>query len=297
MDAYDPARGEAHRNDMHRALDVLNGAQGTPFTLVERLPGASGAWAVAALDGTHAVLKVFPGGACDHVAQLVRVVEHLRAAGYPTPRPLHYGPLPGGGCFYLQQRVPGHLLRSPGVYAALNRHELDLLLQVLDRHAGLAPADAPDWTSQVDAVAVRHQGAWAVVAQSPLPAVQRLLETCARRCAGRGAAEWTHGDLVHGDFGPHNVLLDGHGQVTAVIDLADAGRGDRVIDLMGLLYMVEADLLQRVRRKALEVATPAAVTASGVYWMVQRLYLGIQENDAQLERAAQQMLAHIDVLA
>lgn len=129
---------------MQRALDVLNGERGQHFTLVERLPGTSGAWAVASLDGEHGIFKVFTDSFCERVAQLVRVVEHLRAAGYPTPRPLHHGPIPNGGCYYLQERVPGHLLRSPGVYAELNHYELDLLLDVLDRHAGLAPEGSQD---------------------------------------------------------------------------------------------------------------------------------------------------------
>ncbi|CAA9317198.1 MAG: hypothetical protein AVDCRST_MAG93-5560, partial [uncultured Chloroflexia bacterium] len=241
-------------------------------------------------------LNVSEDSSCSHLAQTVRVVEHLRTAEYPTPRPLHYGPIPGGGCYYLQERVTGHLMRSPGVYAELNYHELELLLRLLNLHAGIAPEVPQDWTSQVEWVALRHQGVWTVVAQSSLAVFPQLLAVCKQLCAEIDDPGLTHDDLVIGDFGAHNVLLDDHGRVAAVIDFEGAGQGDRVIDLVGLLYMVEPELFPVVRRAALRIASPAAVTACGVYWIVQRLYQGITTNDARLEPTAQQMLTHVDVL-
>lgn len=285
-----------HGNDMQHALACLNDELRKRFTLSERLPGKSGAWAVDSLDGERGILKVFNNRSCDRVERMVRLVEHLRAAGYPTPRPLHYGPIPGGGCFYLQERVPGHLMRSPGEYSALNHHELDLLLRVLDLHAGIGPEAWQDWTCQVEEVALRQQGAWAVVAQSPLPAVQSLLEICKRRCAELDDPGWTHSDLVIGDFGAHNVLLNDQGQLAAVIDFEGAGRGDRLIDMVNLLYMVGPEMLHVVRREALHIATPAALTACGVYWIVHRLYQGIRSNAENLEPVAQQILAHVELM-
>lgn len=88
----------AQGNVIRRALDFLNGELGKQFTLSERLSGKSDAWAVESLDGEQAVLKVSNDGSCDRVEQTVRLVEHLRASGYATPRPLYYGLLPGGGC-------------------------------------------------------------------------------------------------------------------------------------------------------------------------------------------------------
>src|SRR5262249_44851888 len=139
-------------------------------------------------------------------------------------------------------------------------------------------------------------GEWTVVAQSPLPAIQHLLETCERRCADLGDMSWQHGDLVIGDFGPHNVLLNDQGEIAAVFDLEGAGRGDRLIDMVGLLYMVELELLHDVRREALQVANRAVLTACGVYGIVHRLYQGIRANDENLEPVAQNMLVHVDLL-
>ena len=283
-------------NVVQCALDSLNRELGKRYTLSEKLVGKSGAWALDSVDGEQAILKVSNDTACDRVERMLHLVEHLRAADYTTPRPLHYGSIPGGGCYYLQERVPGKLMRSPGVYSELNHHELGLLLRVLDLHADIALEASQDWTREVEAVALRQQGEWLAVARSPVPTVQHLLETCEWRCAGLGTPGWRHGDLVHGDFGAHNVLLDDDGRVLAVIDLEEAGRGDRVIDVVGLLYVVEAELLADVRREALQRASPAAVTACGVYWIVHRLYQGIRANDENLERVARQMLTHIDLL-
>ncbi|MCE7982644.1 MAG: aminoglycoside phosphotransferase family protein [Caldilinea sp. CFX5] len=287
---------ETHENAMQRALACLNGVQGKQFTFAEKLPGQSGAWAVDGPDGERGILKVSADSDCATVAQIVRLIEHLRTAGYPTPRPLHYGSIPDGGCFYLQECLPGRPMRAPGFYAELNQHELGLLLRLLERHEGIAPATLPDRTAQVEAIALQQQDEWTVVAQSPLPAVQRLIERCAQRCAGLGDPGWRHSDLVIGDFGPHNILLNEQGQVAAVFDLEGAGRGDRVIDLVGLLYMVELAWLPDVRHAALQVATPAALTACGVYWMVHRLYQGIQSDAENLADVAQQMLDHVDLL-
>lgn len=187
-------------------------------------------------------------------------------------------------------------MRSPGVWSELNQHELGLLLRQLDLHEGIAPAALPDWVSRVEEIALQQQGEWLVVAQSPLPVVQHLLETCARHCAKLDDPGWRRDDLVIGDFGPHNVLLDDQGQIVAVFDLDGAGRGDRVIDLVGLLYMVEPPLLQTVRHAARQIASPPALRTCGVYWIVHRLYQGIMANSENLAPIAQRMLAHVDLL-
>ena len=72
--------------------------------------------------------------------------------------------------------------------------------------------------------------------------------------------------------------------------------GDRAIDMIGLVYMVEPDLIPQVRHAARQVASDAALTLCGVYWAIRRLYQGIGANDKHLERLAQQMLTHIDLL-
>jgi aminoglycoside phosphotransferase (APT) family kinase protein len=138
---------------------------------------------------------------------------------------------------------------------------------------------------------------WTVVARSQLPVVQKLLAACERRVAGLSDPAMRQNDLVIGDFGPHNVLVDDEGRVTAVVDLESAGRGDRVIDTVGLLYMVEPHLLGAVRDAALAIASPEALAVCGVYWIVRRLCGGIESGDENLRPAAEQMLAGFDMLS
>jgi Ser/Thr protein kinase RdoA (MazF antagonist) len=287
---------DSHENRMQRALDCINDELGKQFILSERLQGKSGAWAVDSLDGERGILKISDGSDCGTVERTVHLAEHLRSKGYPTPRPLHHGSIPNGGSYYLQERLTGHPMRSPGVWSELNRHELGILLHQLDLHAGIAPGMSQDWTCQIEEIALAQQNEWLVVVQSPLSVIQSLLSICARRCNGLGDPGWRHTDLVIGDFGPHNVLLNDQSQVAALFDLEGAGRGDRVIDMVGLFYMAELELIPDVRREVLKIATPAALTACGVYWIVHRLYQGIRANAENLEPIAQQMLAHVDIL-
>jgi Ser/Thr protein kinase RdoA (MazF antagonist) len=188
-------------------------------------------------------------------------------------------------------------MREGGVWRELDADELAVLLSVLDRHSALAPGVAHDWSKSVEEVALHQLGEWTVVARSQLPVVQKLLEACQQRVAGLSDPAMRHNDLVIGDFGPHNVLVDDEGRVTAVVDLESAGRGDRVIDTIGLLYMVELQLLGVVRDAALEIASPEALAVCGVYWIVRRLYLGIRTADDNLRPAAEQMLACFDMLS
>jgi len=279
-----------------RAVDARTDHLGKRFVLGEMLGGQHlGARAVRAEDGTHGVLKVSDDAYQSVVEDAVRLAEHLRAAGYPAPRPLHHGPM-SGGYFYLQERAPGRPMREGGVYTELDTDELAVLLNVLDRHATCAPAVSHDWSKSVKEVALHQRGEWSVVAQRKLPVVQKLLEACERCVASLGDPAMRHNDLVIGDFGPHNILVDNEGHVTAVVDLESAGRGNRIVDTVGLLYMVEPHLLHVVRDAALKIASPEAVALCGVYWIVRRLGSGIRTDHDTLRLSAEQMLAHFDML-
>lgn len=279
------------------AVATLTDQLGKRFVLGEMLGGQHlGARAVDAEDGTRGVLKVSDDAYRSVVEYAVRLTGQLRAAGYPAPRPLHHGPMPGG-YFYLQERAPGRPMRAGGVWRELDADELAVLLRVLDCHSALAPSVAHDWSKRVEEVALYQQREWTVVARSQLPVVQKLLEACERRVAGLSDPALRHNDLVIGDFGPHNVLVDDEGRVTAVVDLESAGRGDRVIDAVGLLYMVKPHLIGVVRDAALKIASPEALAVCGVYWIVRRLCIGIRTDDENLRPAAEQMLACFDMLS
>ncbi len=281
-----------------RAVAALTKQLGKRFVLGEWLGGQHlGARAVESEDGVRGVLKVSDHAYKPVVEQAVRLIEQLRAAGYPAPRSLCHGSLPGG-YFYLQERAVGYPMRAGGVWQELNADELAILLGLLTRHSALAPEASHNWSQSVESVTLHRLHEWVVVAESKIPVVQELLQACERCVAGINHSTLRHTDLVIGDFGPHNILVDHAGNVTAVIDLEGAGRGDRVIDLVGLLYMVEPQLLGVVRAAALEIANPAALAVCGVYWIVHRLYLGIKGVECEnLQSAAEQMLTYFDLLA
>ena len=280
-----------------RAVDALTEQLGKCFVLGETLGGQDlGARAVYAEDGTRCVLKVSDSAYRSAAEYAVRLTEQLRAAGYPAPRPLHHGPMPGG-YFYLQERAPGQPMREGGVFRELDADELTVLLGVLDRHSELAQSVLHDWSRSVEEVVLNHFHEWAVVAQSQLPVVQKLLRACEQRIAGVSDPVLRQNDLVIGDFGPHNILVDDEGCVTAVVDLESAGRGDRVIDTVGLLYMVESHLIGVVRDAALGIASSEALAVCGVYWIVRRLCIGLRTDDDNLQPVAEQMLTNFNLLS
>lgn len=279
------------------AVQALTAQLGKRFVLGEWLGGQHlGARAVYAEDGTRGVLKVSDPTYRSIVEDAVRLIEQLRQGGYPAPRPLHHGPMPGG-YFYLQERAPGRSMRKGGVYTELNEDELAVLLSVLDQHSAVAPDASHDWSKAVKEIALQQRREWTVVAQSQLLVVQKLLDACERRVVNLSDPAMRQTDLVIGDFGPHNVLVDNEGRITAVVDLENAGRGDRVIDTVGLLYMVEPHLLGVVRNAAQQIASPEVLAVCGVYWIVRRLYGGILSNDDNLQPVAEQMLAYFDLLS
>ena len=56
------------------------------------------------------------------------ILTQLHACGYPTPRVLYAGQLRDGEGVYVQEWLPGQMLRTPGVWTELNADELQLLL-------------------------------------------------------------------------------------------------------------------------------------------------------------------------
>lgn len=270
-----------------RAVRALNDEIGTTFELGEHLGGLHrGAWAVTDREGTKAVLKVSDDGYRFAVERALVVVAHVREAGYPAPMPMHHGPVPEGGWYYLQERAPGRPMHD----GPLARREVDALLDVIDMQAGLAPPIDADWSAYVEYMALRRLHEWTLVARNTDAGVQELLDACRRRVDGIAEPCLSRSDLAVGDFGPHNVLVDERGAITAVVDLEGASRGDRVIDIAGLLLLVEPSLVHHVREAALRASSAEALAVCGVHWIVRRL---VRPDAAQM---APELLARLGEL-
>ncbi len=171
-----------------------------------------------------------------------RVLAALVDTPVPVPRPRLLCSDPGvlGAPFFVMDKVPGRVLRTPSAAAVvgadgardLSTAVVDVLakLHTLDPVAvGLGDLGRPDgflarqlrrWRAQLDASHSRE-----------LPDLDRLHHRLG------AAIPTTHrAAIVHGDYQLNNLLVDDHGAITAVLDWELATLGDPLTDL-GLLLV------------------------------------------------------------
>ncbi len=255
---------ESPSEQTSRVLAEVNADHGLELSLIGRCAAGvqTGAWLLVDAAGDQAILKWHPDGSATELRELAAVVERLRATGYPTPAWLAAGVTTAGAGYHVQRFATG-LPATPPTGAPMSMSTAGLLIEVLERQAGLDPAPGRDRS----AAAVRdardespgssrhHLRGLGEPGAALLARYDALLATAPAQLPG--------GDLVHGDFNTCNLLLDGS-RVSAVIDVEELGSGTRVIDYAGLLreayvedYGDEVRLL--LRRVAEAVAGPGVL--------------------------------------
>lgn len=154
------------------------------------------------------------------------LLDLARRAGVPTARQELAAHIDGRRVV-VQQRLPGV---PPGtVDAALVRQ----MLQINDRFAGLFAGLPP--VPPVDLFLTRDGPGFCL--HGPLQAHSARTARLLHRVREVGAAAPRIGgdDLMHLDFQPGNVLVDG-GRISGVVDFDGATRGDRHFDLITLRF-------------------------------------------------------------
>jgi Ser/Thr protein kinase RdoA (MazF antagonist) len=215
-------------------LDSLNSQGHGTWRLVGRLGGGrkTGAWVVEEGDGVQAVLKWYPLASTrrdlDGTAALV---AHARARGWPTPAWLAWGMDGRRRPYVLAELVAGEHLDSMDDVA------LDALLAVLERQRGLAGDAGADRVSDAWRAVFLDGSGWRAALRRQSPEALEAGEAIARRAAPFRGVRLPGADLVHMDFGLHNVLFR-DGEVAAVVDLEGIGRGPVAIDVATLLFSV-----------------------------------------------------------
>lgn len=216
------------------ALDPLNRAGRGTWHLVGRLSGGrkTSAWVAEDRDGVRAVLKRHSSASTrrdlDGTAALV---ARARARGWPTPAWLTWGLDRRRRPWVLAELVAGEHLD------ALDDVALDTLLAVLDRQRGLAGPAGPGRAGQAWRAVFGDGSAWRAALRRQSPEALAAGEAIARRAAPFRAVRLPAADLVHLDFGLHNVLFR-DGEVAAVVDVEGIGRGPAAIDVATLLFSV-----------------------------------------------------------
>jgi aminoglycoside phosphotransferase (APT) family kinase protein len=210
------------RLDAGQVLDRIAEITGVRLILEGPCPGGEvGAAYVRWPDGRRSVLT-------EGRSSTWRLVDRARAAGVPTAR-LELSAHVDGVRVIVQQRLPG--APPATVDAALVRQ----MLAVNDRLAGLL-ATARD--AQPTDLYLTTDGPGFCL-HEPLaehsPRTARLLAWIHE--VGADGSPMTGDDLIHMDFHPGNVLVDG-GRLTGVVDWDGAARGDRHFDLVTLRFVL-----------------------------------------------------------
>jgi hypothetical protein len=211
------------RLDPYQAIDAIASQTGMRLTYDGPCPGGEvGAAYVRRLDGRRSVLT-------RGQRRSARITEVARAAGIPAPAYEIVADV-DGGTVVVQELLPG----TPP--AGVDETVLAAMLDVHDRFAGLLRSE-PGSGSGIR-LYLRASGPGFCL-HEPLDGydkrTRRLLAWVRDVGEQRDTADGD--DLVHVDFHPGNMLLDG-GRLTGVVDWDGAGCGDRHLDLVTLRFDV-----------------------------------------------------------
>jgi len=208
------------RLEARELVGLLADVTGVQLTVEGPCPGGEvGAAYVRWPDGHRSVLTMGS-------ARVQPLVAIARDAGVPAPRYELVADL-GAAVVVVQELLPG---AAPAV---VDRALVDGLLAVNGLMAGLMGSGAD--TDEID-LFLRRSGPGFCL-HEPLAGYDRrtarVLDWARDVGTARDVADGS--DLVHMDFHPGNLLVDG-GRISAVVDWDGAGRGDRVLDLVTLRF-------------------------------------------------------------
>ncbi|MHB1445954.1 MAG: phosphotransferase [Acidimicrobiales bacterium] len=190
--------------------------------------------------GTRAVLKAMPWAHPDHLAGIQRagrVVEHMRAMGYPTPNWLGIGAT-ASHVWYLVEYVDGAPV--PELIPSL----VAQLVEIVELQAGQATEPEFDHWPYLWRVATGQEEAFNSVAAYSTEVsdlIDRIRESCATVPAPPAGP-----DMVHGDLSIGNILVR-QGRVVGVVDIGSAGSGSRASDLTTLHWYCFSSALDSAR--------------------------------------------------
>jgi hypothetical protein len=220
-------------------------------------------------DGRPVVVKVFtdPERAC-WVPSALQHAETLRRRGYPAPRTLAHGAVPGGYGL-VQERLPGQPCAG-GLDAGL----LAQVIAAVDLQADAElPLDDPDW-SYVDASIHDDEDGYWRRARALGPEVRAFCDQLNAWVRGVPRAARRR-DYVHLDLNLTNILAH-DGRLTGIVDLDHVGAGgDRAVDLAAVLLDLAfldddagvATLHRRIHEVSGEPGWRQAVTYNAIGWL------------------------------
>lgn len=257
---------DLHAHHVEVLVDAINASRTEHIVLEHRFAvgDGAGAYAVRLGDGDAAVLKWWPATSEHQRDSLLRLprIERLRDLDWPIPQLLEVGST-NDALFEMWTVAPGR----PGVHYLMPPAFVDQAIDLLESAKGAALGDGRDWPSWITA-SIR-----ASIEQAKPQASAEALAVLATCSEAITEASLTPGkDIIHGDFGPANCLIE-EDHILAVVDLDVCRDGDGTLDLMGLAWDLEGwekaapelveSLWNRIRRNA----APGSEQVLLAYWV------------------------------
>ena len=259
-------------------ITAINAQHGLTLTKGERYArGEQGAVAVWDDAGSPLVLKwSADAGALARLQRAQIATDQLRVRGYPVPRYRLYGTI-DGGTYSLQEALPGRPM------ATVTLAQLPRLLALNALQRGLAGLCASDWPrSVIESVLIGCNG-YCVLASliEYSSATRSLLNHLQTLVSEHSDAVCPTDDIVHYDFNPANILLDG-GQISGVVDWDGTTVGDRMFDLVTLFFYADAgsDVRQAIWNRLSVSSTRSAISLYIAHIIVRQLDWSIRHHDA-----------------
>lgn len=216
--------------DVDALVARINSFHRTAFALHGRTKiGESGtAYILSDAAGAEFVLK-FGHGAETRIEHVQQITKRLRDVGYPAPRYICVGN-DAGVKYSVQAMMPGK--PTPRITAPM----VDELIAINRLQAGIGDDLPAEWPSRVvDGVVKGFERYCVIDTLRREPSTRAMLETLQELVVRHTGEISITGDIVHWDFNPGNVLVDGD-RITGVIDWEGACAGDRGFDLATLLF-------------------------------------------------------------
>ncbi|MBI3971102.1 MAG: aminoglycoside phosphotransferase family protein [Chloroflexi bacterium] len=269
--------------DVAAVLRWINAERGMAYVLGERYPvGTEGAWRVENPADAELVLKFEPGPRDPGpLPAVLETLQRLGARGYPVPRYVTIGvhPREPVGRYALQEKLPGD--EAPRIDDPL----LDQILALNDLQAGMGlPETVPPggWRHHILQPILEDATGPAAVKNTDIrrysSETAALLESLRAYVRVHAGAPMATGDVVHFDFGKDHVwteiVPDPHargrvspGKITGIIDLEGLVTGDRVFDLVTMLFYNHGPAYREgpARRMWERVLVLAAPETVGIY--------------------------------
>jgi Ser/Thr protein kinase RdoA (MazF antagonist) len=249
--------------------------------LLGRLPHGegSGAYAVQLADGTRAVLKLYTGDVLD-LGTPGRIIDALRARGYPAPATLATGTVDTGrdetSGYEIIEFLPGAPIE------VVPRSQLGRVAELIamQRAVGL-PGRAPWLEDVITSVLDGRDGYCEHTAMAGhSPGTRALLDRLMRIAERARGVDVARTDVVHYDFSPYNILVS-DGTITGVVDWAGATSGDAAFDLVTLaFYTYDESVRDELLATAAAATDPRALALYAAHMVLRQVDWSLRHHDA-----------------